>query len=44
MLEANFALAWTVNVMKEIDDCFHNNFKVRFKAHPLGYTSVNDSL
>ncbi len=41
MLEANFVLVWTINVVREINDCFHNNFKVRFKAHPSGYTNVN---
>jgi hypothetical protein len=30
----NFVLTqWTINVIKEINNCFHNNFNFRFRAH-----------
>jgi hypothetical protein len=30
----NFVLIqWTINVIREVGDRFHNNFKVGFRAH-----------
>jgi hypothetical protein len=34
----NFVSTWTLYVVREAGDCFHNNFNVGFKAHPLKYT------
>jgi hypothetical protein len=34
----------TITVVRKINDYFHNNFKVKFKAHPLQYTNVNLNL
>ncbi len=34
----NFVSTWTLYVVREVSDCFHDNFNARFKAHPLRYT------
>ncbi len=38
---ANFILTWTIDIIKEINNHFHNNFKVGFWAHLIGYACVN---
>jgi hypothetical protein len=35
--KAKFNNAWFAAVVKVTGERFHNNFKVGFKAHPLGY-------
>jgi hypothetical protein len=39
--KANFILIWIIDVIKEVNNHFHNNFRVGFWAHPMGYTCVN---
>jgi hypothetical protein len=34
---ARFNNAWFVATVKAIGERFHNNFRVGFRAHPLGY-------
>lgn len=38
---ANFILTWTIDIIKEDNNHFHNNLRVGFWAHPIGYTCVN---
>jgi hypothetical protein len=38
---ANFILTWTIDIIKEVNNHFHNNFRVGFWAHLIGYTCVN---
>jgi hypothetical protein len=32
-----FNYAWFVAIVNVVGERFHNNFKARFQAHPLGY-------
>jgi len=35
--KTKFNQAWSTIVIRAANECFHNNFKVGFQAHPLGY-------
>jgi hypothetical protein len=35
-----FNNAWFVATIRVASEQFHNNFKARFKAHPLGYRGI----
>jgi hypothetical protein len=35
--KARFNNAWFVAAIKVVGEQFHNNFRARFRAHPLGY-------
>jgi hypothetical protein len=38
---SNFVLTWTINVVRQANNCSHNTFKTRFRPHPLRYIGVN---
>ncbi len=38
---ANFILIQTIDIIKEVNNHFHKNFRVGFWTHLIGYTCVN---
>jgi hypothetical protein len=38
--KTNFILIWTIDIIKEANNHFHNNFRVGFWAHPIGCAYV----